>query len=320
MRKPKIKQEIKQAIIEQPDAILAASAQQEARTDRTNFSYEIKARIFARDRAICGFTGLNLWLLDEGACGFYNFESADHITPATKGGLSDEENGIMTHSAWNYEKGDNANFNIYLFNGGFPTNNFWVFNRQISLEMAQRIVRFEQMHPSDFHFNNAVGRVISGVFWLHDGEDKGRTRDDDYWAKATLNHLARWKQSVDADEVTSLEERGLVLEPLLPDQELLLSVREMTTTEQIKQLSKDVLPYHIANHSVIYEFQIAYTRWLRGYQKAFEPILQMLENPLVSEVVYQNTLSNIQLLINPFHDWQAEAEAQALLETENEGN
>lgn len=306
----------KQANIKQPNEILAAAEQRELRTDRTNFSYEIKARIFARDRAICGFTGLNLWLLDEGACGYYNFSSADHIKPATKGGLSDEENGITTHGAWNYEKGDKTDFNIYLFNGGFPTMNFWVFNRQISLEMAQRIVRFEAMHPSDCYFNNAISCVISGVQWLHVGKEKGRTRNDDYWATATLNHIARWRKSVAIDEVTSLEERGLVLEPLLPDQELLLSVREMTTAEQIKQLSKNVLPYHIANFEVVYEFQLAYNRWLQGYTNAFQPVLEKLDNPLVSNVVYENTASNIQLLVDPFHDWAAEAEAEALLEAE----
>lgn len=313
MRKPTIKQ----ADIKQPDELLAAAEQRETKTDRTNFSYEVQARIFARDRAICGFTGLNLWLLDEGACGYYSFSSADHIKPATKGGLSDEENGITTHGVWNYEKGNNADSNIYLFNGGLPTMNFWAFSRQISLEMAQRIVRFEAMHPSDFHFNRAVSCVISGVQWLHTGKEKGRTRNDDYWATATLNHLARWKKSVTADEITSLEERGLVLEPLLPDQELLLSVREMTAIEQIKQLSKDVLPYHVANYDVTYEFQLAYDRWCRGYEKAFEPVLRMLDNPLVNDVVYQNTLSNIQLLINPFYDWAAEAEEEALLEEEN---
>jgi len=232
MKKPNIKQ----AVVPQPEALLAAAEQRENRTDRTNFSYEIKARIFARDRATCAFTGINLWLLDDGACGYYNFGSADHIIPATRGGLSAEENGIATQVAWNYEKGNNADANIYLFNGGFPTMNYWVFNRVISPEIAQRLVRFGQIHPSDCHFNSAIACVLSGVQWLHLGKNEGRRRDDAYHAGATLNHLVRWRKSVIEDKVASLEERNLVLEPLFPDQALFLSVREMTTEKQIKKL------------------------------------------------------------------------------------
>lgn len=299
MKKPNIKQ----AVVPQPDALLAAAEQRESRTDRTNFSYEIKARIFARDRAICAFTGINLWLLDDGACGYYNFGSADHIIPATRGGLSDEENGIATHVAWNYEKGNNADANIYLFNGGFPTMNYWVFNRVISPEIAQRLVRFGQIHPSDCHFNSAIACVLSGVQWLHLGKDEGRKRDDAYHAGATLNHLVRWRRSVVEDKVASLEERNLALEPLFPDQALFLSVREMMTEKQIKKLMQDILPYHVANYDVTGCFMTAYNAWLEGNDYPFDHVMNMMEGPFVSPILIENIVSNIQMLIDPFAPW-----------------
>lgn len=97
--------------IKRPDVLLAIQEEEE-RTDRTNFSDKVKAEIYARDRAICAFTGMNLWLLDEGAGGFYNMCCIDHVIPATRGGTSTVDNGVATFVVYNYNKGNNMGANL----------------------------------------------------------------------------------------------------------------------------------------------------------------------------------------------------------------
>ena len=121
-----------------------------------------------------------------------------------------------------------------------------------------------------------------------------------------MKRLEEWRRLIAKEAVTSLEDRKLVLKPLLRDRKLLLSVREMTTTKQIEKLMRELLPYHAANFEAIDCFQDAYLSWLDGDDQAFEVVFDKLENPFVTSVVLENTVSNIRLLVAPHRDWIAE--------------
>lgn len=302
--------------------MLLAAEEKETRTDRTNFSERVKAKIYARDRAICAFTGMNLWLLDEGAGGFYNVCGIDHIIPATKGGTSTAENGVATFAAYNYNKGDNnIGANLYLFFGGAPTYRFWQYHRRLPPEMAQMIFQNEHIEPSDYSFNQAIMNLVCGVSWLHMGSETKYKRDDDYYASSTLRKLETWRRGVNEDEVESFEARNLVPESLTPDQELLLSLREAKDTSRIKSLMKEVLPHHAANLELRLEFESACENWLMsdGDPDVFTSIEDKVTNPLVSAIVGEQIVHNMNMLINPFIDWDdPEAIAEAIKEGEDE--
>lgn len=54
---------------------------------RAEFPERVKAEIFARDRALCSYTGQNLWRLDHGASPGSEVW-IDHIHPASRGALA----------------------------------------------------------------------------------------------------------------------------------------------------------------------------------------------------------------------------------------
>jgi len=317
MKKPNIKQ----APIKRPDLLLAIEEEEEVRTDRTNFPDAVKAEIYARDRAICAFTGLNLWLLDEGAGGFYNNCWIDHIVPATRGGKSEVDNGVATHWAYNYNKGNTIGESLYLFINGFPTYRFWEYHRLMPPEMAQMIVNNSKIQPSDYHFNQAIINLIGGVCWLHRGPNPKYKRDDEYRASATMRRLDKWKRAVDAEEAVSMEERNLVLDPLTPDQKLLLSLREVKTTEQIKALMKEILPYHSANLTLRLEFETACEKWTEDcdYTDPFSKAEEMLDQPFVSEIVANQIGHNMNMMLNPFAPWNDPEAFAKYIEDQTEG-
>ncbi len=289
---------------QRPD-LLVTLEEEETRTERTNFPDAVKAEIYARDRAICAFTGLNLWILDEGAGGFYNNCWIDHIIPATRGGESTVDNGVATFAAYNYNKGNRIGANLYLFINGLPTFRFWEFHRLLPPEMAQMIVNNSNIQPSDYHFNQAIINLIGGVWWLHSGQNTKYKRDADYYASATMRRIDKWKRAVDAEEAAPLEERNLVLDSLTPDQELLLSLREAKTTKELKSLMKEVLPHHSDNLALRLEFEVACEKWTEGskYDDSFSRVEELLEQPYVSEIVANQIAHNMSMMIDPFAPW-----------------
>lgn len=299
MTKPRIQQ----LPTKRPD--LVTTIEEEARTERTNFPDTVKAEVFARDCAICAFTGMNLWLLDEGAGGFYNDCWIDHIVPATRGGKSIAENGVATLAEYNYNRGNSIGGSIYLFMCGMPTYRFWEYNRILPVEMAQMIMDNYQMEPSDYYFNQAIRNLVAGVEWLNAEGALKYKRDADYFAEATNRRLEKWKKTVDVEGSSGMEERNLVPELLTTDQELMLSLREAKNTKTIKALMKEILPHHKANLSLRLEFEVASERWAQGekFEGSFAKVEEMLQLPDVSIIVVSQISHNLNMMIDPFAPW-----------------
>lgn len=55
------------------------------RAKRAEFTDQQKAEIYVRDRALCSYSGLSLWLLDDGASDIFNIDWVDHYLPAARG-------------------------------------------------------------------------------------------------------------------------------------------------------------------------------------------------------------------------------------------
>jgi hypothetical protein len=215
---------------------------------KTNFTDRQKADIYVRDRAICAYSGRNLWLLDYGADSRYISDWADHILPVSRGGQSTVENGICASWIYNYAKGNSERPHLILFLAGRPTPDFFYIYDIVTMETARNLKRFGQLHYSDWYFNRALWRMCLGIWWL-DNRARGiiRSRDDYYYANASMKFINIWRSIIEKEAVPSLKKRGLIPRTLTEDQKLFLSLRNVVSSYDILKLMKSLLPYHRAN-------------------------------------------------------------------------
>ena len=74
----------------------------------SNFTDGEKAVLFALGKAMCAYTGRNLWILDYGADPNYQPDWADHVVPVSKGGASTLDNGVCACVEANSDKRTSA--------------------------------------------------------------------------------------------------------------------------------------------------------------------------------------------------------------------
>lgn len=180
---------------------------------RKNFTENQKAKIFARDRATCAFSGLSLWLLDNGIKSNYEIDWVDHIQPSASGGGAELENGICASRTFNAKKKANAHDKLFLVKEGKLTEHYvqvWGCPPKHLMEQLQRLKNLE---PHDWFFNKSLSGLFEGYEWRCDKEFKGKVykRDDSYWFKAGWRRLQKYQKNKGA---AGLVERGLVKTPL----------------------------------------------------------------------------------------------------------
>jgi hypothetical protein len=186
---------------------------------RTNFTDAQKAQIFVRDRALCAFSGVSLWLLDSGASGDYLVDWVDHVKPACGGGASVIDNGVCASWLYYYAKGRSPYPGVQLFCEGVPTREFFLLHHCMKSEQVERFARFSKLHTSDWFLNRAIWHITLGLHWLADSKRaKSRTRSDIYYSKAAFRMISTWRKLVAKENVPSLEKRGLVPKPMNRDQ------------------------------------------------------------------------------------------------------
>src|SRR5690348_5360216 len=127
------------------------------RATRDEFSDFDKARIFARDRALCTYSGKSLWLLDYGAAPA-SIDWVDHYVPASRGGLVELDNGLCASWLFNKLKRDGGG-TMPLFFAGLSTVDFYTFYEVVAQTIAEHLRRFRTLHYSDWYFNRAVFQV-----------------------------------------------------------------------------------------------------------------------------------------------------------------
>jgi hypothetical protein len=217
---------------------------------RTNFTDFQKAEIFVRDRALCAFSGVSLWLLDSGTSGYYMIDWVDHVKPACGGGTSTLDNGVCASWIYNFAKGRSPDPGVQLFCRGIPTEKFFLLRQVLTAEQVEHITRFSKLHTSDWFFNRAIWHVCLGLSWLSDSaRGQRRSRDDLYYSKAAFRTIATWRKLITKHKVPSLETRGLVPKRMSQDQRLLLSIRRARSVGEVGATMKKLFPFHRSNQA-----------------------------------------------------------------------
>ena len=266
---------------------------------RTDFTDAQKAQIFVRDRALCAFSGVSLWLLDSGASGDYPVDWVDHVKPACGGGPSVIDNGICASWLYNCAKGRSPYPGVQLFCKGQPTRQFFLLHHCMKPKQIEHLNRFSKLHVSDWFFNRAIWHITLGLDWLVDSKRaQPRTRSDVYYSKAALKTISTWRKLAAKEKVPTLEKRGLVPKSMHKDQTLMLSIRECETAEEIADLMRQLLPFHTANQAAFDGFlEQLYGNDSKGY--SWLDFLGLVKNdPFITPIVRDRILANASLLLS----------------------
>lgn len=216
---------------------------------RIEFTDKQKAEVFVRDRATCAFSGKILWILDYGACPTWDVDWVDHIKPFAKGGTSTIDNAICASSFHNYKKSDNTLDQYYLFYHGKPTKHLFYQYEVIPKTIAENLKRFRNLHYSDWYFNRALFRLLLAVVWLRNKalSRKLNKRDANYYSKSAFKAVREWRSIIEKENVLSFEERGLVPQNPCKGINLMLSIRESRSTEEVLNIVHALAPIYTAN-------------------------------------------------------------------------
>lgn len=259
---------------------------------RQEFTDSQKAEIFARDRAICGYSGVSLWLADFGAAPA-QIDWVDHIHAAARGGHAGPDNGVCASYLYNWVKRDHGR-SVLLFIEGRPTADYYTFFGSVRPEIAVHLKRFAALHSSDWYANRALFHVRNGAACRSAVRSDGEKfkRGIDYFAAAALRFRDQWqKKSVD---VPSLRARKLL--PLRPseDQKLLLSALDATSLPQMKRIIKEFEPWLVSSWNAMEMIASVSTRTERAALAA-----ELAKHPLVPRMVKRAAKFNLSLLELP---------------------
>jgi len=221
---------------------------------RTSFTNEQRAQIFALDRAICAYSGKNLWIADYGIDPSYEIDWIDHIVPVSRGGESSLSNGVASSYLQNSIRND-VRVKLILFYRGVPTTDHRISVGVLDPGISVHLHRFRALDQSDWYLNGAMYDVCFGMqceFVRRQGMKW--SRDQNYWARAALKALATWRVLVEKGGVRSLEERGLA--PTNPewDQKQLLGIREATSIDTLLETMKNLFPGWEALKRLLFAF------------------------------------------------------------------
>jgi len=204
---------------------------------RKNFNDTDKAKIFARDRATCCFSGANLWLLDAPLRVGWQSDWADHKKPISRGGKADwEENGVCASHTLNMKKRNNTADTTYLFERGHPTALYYELFGTPPPHVSQRLQRLSNHREVDWYFNRAISWIFEAFNFIWSQPKYERTDED--WFKAAYRKLREFQKF--QESAPAVEERGIIQSPS-ETQEIFLFIRTCDSlkamTEQVIQLS-----------------------------------------------------------------------------------
>lgn len=191
------------------------------RTTANEFTDDQRAEIYARDRAVCAYSGRSLWLADVGAAP-HAIDWIDHVRPVARGGGTTTDNGVTCSHLYNYQKRAGSG-GVLLFHSGRPTADYFTFFHVVHSGLAEHLRRFEDLPPAYWYFNRALFHVLLGAntkkALRRDGSPL--TRGVEYRAKAALRFLEVWASK--SVGLPSLARRKLLPRRPGSDQRLLLS-------------------------------------------------------------------------------------------------
>lgn len=210
-------------------------------TKRAEFTDKQKAEIFARDRALCSYSGISLWLADHGAAPS-SIDWVDHFKAAASGGAATLENGLCASYAYNWARRDGRP-SIVLYFHGRPTLEYYNLFGAVRPEVDEHLLRFSRLHPSDWYANRTLFQILKGARGIKATRNDGSklTRDIPYYAKAAVGFRQAWLQN--SSGVASLSRRGLLPKRPQRDQSILLSALDATTITDMGAVIRELAPW-----------------------------------------------------------------------------
>jgi hypothetical protein len=210
----------------------------------------LRAAVFARDKAICSFSGLSLWLLDYGTAPFAQPDWADHIKPISRGGNDTLENLVCASFFYNSKKTNNGSDTAYLFRNGQPTETFFWNHGYISAEQAIILRRHENICENDWYFNRAIFNLKCA---MHDNWQRSTpVRTPEYWQRSAYKRLTIWRRKTTASQRDFLR-RSLVRFPNAPNVQLLMELANADFSK-LQKIYKTLCRYYNANANVLNAF------------------------------------------------------------------
>jgi hypothetical protein len=261
---------------------------------RDEFTDRQQAEIFARDRALCCFSGKSLWALD------YGGEPApgpwiDHIKPAARGGRAELDNGACASWLYNKLKRDSGS-GMYLFRAGRPTADFFTFYEVVPPAISAHIRRFAALHWSDWYFNRAAGEAKLAAAFISEEQTRqadktSYTRGPDYWAGASLKWLIKWQKIIHQEKPRNFASRGLLPTNASVDQAILANLASATTIDAVLRIAQDLAPYSLASWNALVDLATVQTA-----AEAQALLARVTADPHVVPRVRQALEQNISLL------------------------
>jgi hypothetical protein len=259
---------------------------------RREFNDLQKAEIFARDRALCAYSGASLWLADFGSAPA-SIDWVDHIQAVSRGGASAIENGVCASFLYNWVKRDHDR-SVLLFRAGRPTADYYTFFGAVRPDTAAHLVKFRNLHSSDWYANRTLFQVRKASAGIsarrRDGEKF--SRGVEYYSSAAMRFLDRWHRYSDGQP--SLRARKLLPQRPSEDQLLLLSALEATTATQVKRIIKEFEPWLVSSWNAMEAIARVSTRTERA-----ELAAEIKRHPFVARSVKRAAKLNLSLLDIP---------------------
>ena len=210
-------------------------------------SDNIRAKVFFRDKGICAFSGLSLWILDYGTP-IWHHDWVDHIKPVSRGGDGALDNLVCASFFHNGKKRNNGADNSYLFRDGEPTDLFFWNHGEVSSEQADLIRRHRALKESDWYLNRALSRVMIAL--RNEWNVVVAVRTPEYWLSAAAKSFEGWRRHGGDASVEAFDRRGLVKYPDAPDVQIMLAMstaREGELPALYRQLAHHSMPMRIAS-------------------------------------------------------------------------
>lgn len=220
---------------------------------RKEFSEIQKASIYARDRATCAFSGISLWILDNGIRPNWEMDWVDHVRPSAAGGDASLGNGVCASNTFNAKKRDNTSDNVMFFEEGKISESYIRVFGLPPQSVLDQLNRLKYLEPADWFFNRCIGNVFVGLDWRCDLEFKGvrYKRDDMYWFKAGWKRLQVFQRK---RPQKTIESRGLVRSPFPFGAANLLRAESIDSFEDYINWIEDIFPVYHANSLALYSY------------------------------------------------------------------
>ena len=232
---------------------------------RANFTENQKAQIYVRDHATCAFSGISLWLIDNGIRSNWEMDWVDHILPSAKGGSAAISNGACASHTFNSKKGNNSSDNILFFHCGHITLQYIKSFGNPPKDLLMNLSRKGELTEADWFFNRCIANSFFALDRRYQAEIKYSPLpkcDEEYWKSAAWKRHLRFQRKQVSQ---SIQDRGVCNEELAHGSANLLELQSVNTQGQYHDWLEHIWPMYRASCEVFNEYENADNLVIRKY-------------------------------------------------------